>query len=130
MTAETPAPEAKPPKAKPAKRLFDPQTMRLVEGVPEPPVLLWESLLSASQVIILAAFLSVALLSVLAGVMWWMVFLRVGATLLGLALILWLINWLVARGALEAAQKEARTHLENKQRALAENPPATVELEA
>lgn len=133
MTVEPAAPmaEAPPaPKPKRPKNVFDPTTMRLVNGVPNPPVVLWETVLLVSQVVTLLAVISVGVLSVMAGVMWWMVAVRVGLTLAALSAVLWLINWQVAHGTLEAAQKEAREHLANQARALAENPPSTVELEA
>jgi hypothetical protein len=94
------------------------------------PTLLLEAIHFASRVLVIVAAVGVGLLSVVARAEPLVAVLRSGVAVLSLGAVAWLLNWLVARGVLAAAQAEWKAKAQAAQAKTEARATSTVELEA
>ena len=97
MSSADNAPEKKVPEPPPAPKPAG--------GARRAPVLV-EILNGLSRLAVTVVGAGTALAAILAGTDWLGVAVRAGAAVLLIGIVLWLLNWFVARGALEAARQQ------------------------
>ncbi len=96
----------------------------------DPLPLLLETTLSLTQLAVVLVGLITMVLSLIVGSTWLAAVLRGGVAIVVLGLLFWALNWLIARGMIEATVAEARAKMEAGAEGQDESIDQTMEMEA
>jgi hypothetical protein len=96
----------------------------------DPLPLLLETALSLTQLAVILVGVITTALSLIVGSTWLVSVLRGGVAIVVLGLLFWALNWLIARGMIEATVAEARAKTQAEAEAERESVEPTMEMEA
>lgn len=110
---------------------FGLETENEQEESPQDPLpLLLETTLSLAQLAVILVGIITTVVSLFVGSTWLAALTRGGVAIVALGLLFWALNWLIARGMIEATVAEARAKTETEAELATDSPEQTMEMEA
>jgi len=100
------------------------------ESPQDPLPLLLETTLSLAQLSVILVGVITTVVSLIVGSTWLAALTRGGVAIVALGLLFWALNWLVARGMIEATVAEARAKMDSETDLETDSLEQTMEMEA